>query len=147
MKYTTFLLSVLFLGSLTAQKRYDQQLQQLDSKSNQYGTIAQTIWSYAELGYQEEQSSALLKETLAKEGFTIEKGVAGIPTAFIATYGSGGPTIAILAEYDALPGLSQKALPSKVSNGGRGGHACGHHVFGTASTAAAITVKKYLEKT
>ena len=147
MKYTTFLLSVLFLGSLTAQKRYDQQLQQLDSKSNQYGTIAQTIWSYAELGYQEEQSSALLQETLAKEGFTIEKGVAGIPTAFIATYGSGGPTIAILAEYDALPGLSQKALPYKVSNGGRGGHACGHHLFGTASTAAAITVKNYLEKT
>ena len=147
MEYKTFLLSVLFLGSLTAQKRYDQQLQQLDSKSNQYGTIAQTIWSYAELGYQEEQSSALLQETLAKEGFTIEKGVAGIPTAFIATYGSGGPTIAILAEYDALPGLSQKALPYKVSNGGRGGHACGHHLFGTASTAAAITVKNYLEKT
>ena len=147
MKKITFLLSILFLGGLSAQKRYDQQLQQLDSKGAQYGTVAQTIWSYAELGYQEEKSSALLQETLAKEGFTIEKGVAGIPTAFIATYGSGGPTIAILAEYDALPGLSQKAVPYKASNGGRGGHACGHHLFGTASTAAAITIKNYLKKT
>ena len=105
----------------------------MESKAAEYGEVAQTIWSYAELGYQEEQSSALLQSTLESEGFTIEKGVAGIPTAFLATFGSGGPTVGILAEYDALPGLSQKAVPYKISNDGRGGHACGHHLFGTGS--------------
>ena len=133
--------------TLNAQKRYSQVLDQLEGKTAQYGTIAKAIWDYAELGYQEEQSSALLQSTLSEAGFTIEKGVAGIPTAFVATYGSGGPTIAILAEYDALPGLSQKAVTYKVSNGGRGGHACGHHLFGTASTAAAIALKNYLVNT
>lgn len=133
--------------TLNAQKRYTQVLNQLEGKTAQYGTIAKTIWDYAELGYQEEQSSALLQSTLSEAGFTIERGVAGIPTAFVATYGSGGPTIAILAEYDALPGLSQKAVTYKESNGGRGGHACGHHLFGTASTAAAIALKNYLVNT
>lgn len=147
MKNIQFLLTFFIIGNLFAQKRYEQQLSQLETQASKYGEIAQTIWSYAELGYQEEQSSALLQSTLANEGFTIEKGVAGIPTAFVATYGSGGPTIGILAEYDALPGLSQKAVPYKVSNEGRGGHACGHHLFGTASTAAAIALKNYLKKT
>ena len=146
MKHTLLLLTLLTLGSLSAQKRYQPHLQALESKAAKYGEVAQTIWSYAELGYQEEQSSALLQSTLESEGFTIEKGVAGIPTAFLATFGSGGPTVGILAEYDALPGLSQKAVPYKISNDGRGGHACGHHLFGTASTAAAIAVKNYLKK-
>ena len=143
-----FLVAVMVTTTtLNAQKRYTQVLDQLEGKTAQYGTIAKTIWDYAELGYQEEQSSALLQSTLSEAGFTIEKGVAGIPTAFVATYGSGGPTIAILAEYDALPGLSQKAVTYKESNGGRGGHACGHHLFGTASTAAAIALKNYLVNT
>jgi len=146
MKHTLLLLTLLILGSLSAQKRYQPHLQTLESKAAEYGEVAQTIWSYAELGYQEVQSSALLQSTLESEGFTIEKGVAGIPTAFLATFGSGGPTVGILAEYDALPGLSQKAVPYKISNDGRGGHACGHHLFGTASTAAAIAVKNYLKK-
>ena len=83
---------------------------------------------------------------LEKEGFTIKKGVADIPTAFVAEYGSGSPVIAILAEFDALPGVSQKAVPSRdpVVEGGAG-HACGHHLFGTASSAAGIEVKKWLE--
>lgn len=147
MKYTTFLAFLLVFGSVQSQKRYDTVLAGLDSQAKQYGTIAQTIWSYAELGYQEKKSSALLQRTLSDAGFSIEAGVAEIPTAFVATYGSEGPTIAILAEYDALPGLSQKAVTYKASNGGRGGHACGHHLFGTASTAAAIALKNYLEKT
>ena len=146
MKHTLLLLMLLAMGSLSAQKRYKPHLQALESKAAEYGEVAQTIWSYAELGYQEEQSSALLQNTLESEGFKIEKGVAGIPTAFVATFGTGGPTIGILAEYDALPGLSQKAVPYKISNEGRGGHACGHHLFGTASTAAAIAVKNYLKK-
>jgi aminobenzoyl-glutamate utilization protein B len=96
------------------------------------------------MGYQEEQSSALLQKTLKAEGFEITTGVAEIPTAFIASYGSEGPVIAVLGEFDALPGLSQKALPYKVSNDAKAGHACGHHLFGTASAAAAIALKNYL---
>ena len=98
------------------------------------------------MGYQEEQSSALLQKTLKEQGFQIEAGVAEIPTAFVASYGSGSPVIAILGEYDALPGLSQKAVPYKASNNGKAGHACGHHLFGTASAAAAIAIKNYLQK-
>jgi aminobenzoyl-glutamate utilization protein B len=96
------------------------------------------------MGYQEAESSALLQKTLKDEGFKIEKGVVEIPTAFVATFGSSGPVIAFLGEFDALPGLSQKALPYKVSNNGKAGHACGHHLFGTASAAAAIALKNYL---
>lgn len=133
--------------SLHAQKKSSEILQQLDAKSDKYADIAHTIWNYAEMGYQEEQSSALLQKTLSEEGFTITKGVAGIPTAFTAEFGSGSPVIAILGEYDALPGLSQQAVPEKKSAGNKAGHACGHHLFGTASTAAAIAVKDWLKST
>jgi len=119
----------------------------LGQKENQYGQIAQNIWSYAELGYKEQKSSLLLQETLKQAGFTIQPGVAGIPTAFIATYGSGGPVIGILGEYDALPGLSQDSIPTKRSIGSMAGHACGHHLFGTGSVAAAIAVKDWLKET
>lgn len=138
-----FILFLLFQASLIAQ---NDAVSNLESQKEKYGDIAQTIWEYAEMGYQEEKSSALLAKTLEDEGFKIEKGVAGIPTAFIAEYSNGGPVIAILGEYDALPGISQKAIPEKASNNGEAGHACGHHLFGTASTAAVIEVKKWLEK-
>ncbi len=104
------------------------------------------IWELAEMGYLENESSALLQKTLSDEGFSIKKGVAGIPTAFTAEYGSGYPIIAILGEYDALPGLSQQAVPEKKSANKEAGHACGHHLFGTASTAAAIAVKNWLNE-
>ena len=99
------------------------------------------------MGYLEEQSSSLLQETMSKEGFTIKKSVADIPTAFVAEYGSGLPIIAILGEFDALPGLSQQAIPEKKSANGNAGHACGHHLFGTASAAAAISVKQWMQST
>ncbi len=84
---------------------------------------------------------------LAKEGFKVESGVAGIPTAFVASYGSGSPVIGILAEYDALPGLSQQAIPEKKTADGRqSGHGCGHHLFGTASVAAGIELKNQMIK-
>ena len=117
----------------------------LDSKKELYSAIAQQIWGFAEIGYQEEKSAALLQQTLSNEGFRINKGVAGIPTAFIAEYGEGLPVIALLGEYDALPGLSQEAIAEKKSAGKAAGHACGHHLFGTASTAAAIEVKNWLK--
>ena len=104
------------------------------------------IWNYAEVGYQEERSSALLQSKLQAAGFDVESGVAGMPTAFIASWGEGTPVIAILAEYDALPGLSQLVATERKDAGGPAGHACGHHLSGTASTAAAVAVKEWLQK-
>jgi len=86
-------------------------LSALDAKSAHYAGVAKQIWGFAELGYQEYKSSALLRRELATAGFKVDSGVAGMPTAFIANYGSGKPVIAIVGEFDALPGLSQDALP------------------------------------
>ena len=146
MKKSIGIIASILLLSFTAnaQKKTEDVLKKLDSKAEAYGAIAQNIWELAEMGYQEEKSSALLQQTLSDEGFTIEKGVAGIPTAFIAEYGSGSPIIAIMGEYDALPGLSQEAVAEKKSAGKVAGHACGHHLFGTASTAAAIATKDWM---
>jgi aminobenzoyl-glutamate utilization protein B len=131
--------------SLFGQKNKKDILKNLDSKKTTYSAIAQNIWNLAEMGYQEEKSTTLLQQILSNEGFSIKKGVAGMPTAFIAEYGSGSPVIAILGEYDALPGLSQQAIAEKKSAGKPAGHACGHHLFGTASVAAAIEVKNWIK--
>ena len=105
------------------------------------------IWDFAEVGYKETKSSALHVQNLKAAGFTVETGVADIPTAFVATYGSGSPVIGILAEFDALPGLSQEANPTKKSiDGKNAGHGCGHHLFGTASVSAGIAIKKLIEE-
>ncbi len=112
-----------------------------------FGKISDTIWSYAELGLQEFQSSALLIKTLENEGFTVEKDLAGMPTCFVATYGSGKPVVGILAEYDALPMISQKARHPKQEPlvEGAPGHGCGHNLMGTAASAAAISVKRAMK--
>jgi aminobenzoyl-glutamate utilization protein B len=120
-------------------------LENINSKQDQYKDVALQIWNYAEVGYKEVKSTALLQKTLADNGFSVTTGVAGIPTAFVATYGSGKPVIGILAEYDALPGLSQQATPEKKpAEGKTAGHGCGHHLFGTASVAAGIALKKLI---
>ena len=107
--------------------------------------IALKIWNLAEPGYQEVESSKLLADQLAQEGFQVERGVAAIPTAFTATFGAGKPVIAILGEYDALPGLSQQAVPEQLPRERANyGHACGHHLFGTASASAAIAVAEQI---
>jgi aminobenzoyl-glutamate utilization protein B len=123
----------------------DAILSSLDAKAPAYAGVAKQIWGFAEVGYQETKSSALLQEQLRAAGFKVEAGVAGIPTAFVATIGSGKPVIGILGEFDALPGLSQDAVttPKPLIAGGPG-HGCGHHLFGTASVAAAIAVKDWL---
>ena len=136
-------LMLILLTGLSAQET--EVIDQLDKKSAEYAEIAHTIWEWAEMGYLEEKSSALLQKTLSDEGFEIKKGVAGIPTAFVAEYGQGSPVIAILGEYDALPGLSQQVATEQKSAGGEAGHACGHHLFGTASSAAAIAAKEWLK--
>ena len=118
----------------------------IQSGYDAYKKIALSIWDYAELGYKENKSSALLQNTLKDNGFTVEAGVAGMPTAFVATYGSGSPVICILAEYDALPGISQDNSPTKTPIANKNnGHACGHHLFGTGSVASGIAIKKLLE--
>jgi aminobenzoyl-glutamate utilization protein B len=113
-----------------------------------FGVISDAIWEYAELGMQEFKSSALLIKTLEDEGFSVEKGVAGMPTCFVATWGKGKPVIGILGEYDALPMLSQKALKAGQEPVVKGapGHGCGHNMMGTAGIAAAIAVKKSMEQ-
>lgn len=104
------------------------------------------IWKWAEPGYQEHKSSALLAEMLEQAGFKLRRGVAEIPTAFTASFGEGPPVIGILGEYDALPGLSQTAEPVRNPREGVDcGHACGHHLFGPASASAAIAVAEQIK--
>jgi aminobenzoyl-glutamate utilization protein B len=119
----------------------------IDARRADYAALAKQIWGLAEVGYREEKSAALLVARLQKAGFKVERGVAGMPTAFVATYGQGPPVVAFLAEYDALPGLSQEAVPERKPLGdGAPGHGCGHHLLGTGSTAAAIATKEWLAR-
>ncbi len=120
----------------------------LDSKFVHYSQLSDKIWKYAEPGYLEDQTAAALMSELTEAGFSIKKGVGEIQTAFVASYGSGYPVIAILAEMDALPGLSQEAIPTRKPLTAKGyGHACGHNLFGVGSVAAAVAIKNWLENT
>ncbi len=120
----------------------------IDARSGEAAKTARQLWEWAEVGYQEQKSSDLLKQSLRSNGFKITSGVAGIPTAFTAEFGKGGPVIAILAEYDALPGINQDAVATRSPIEGKGAaHACGHNLFGAGSVEAAIAVSKWLEKT
>ncbi len=117
----------------------------IDGRASQLAAQSRQIWEFAEVGYQETKSAALLKEELRAAGFAITENIGNIPTAFSATAGSGTPVIGILGEYDALPGLFQEAAPVKnPPRSNRAGHGCGHNLFGTASAAAAIAVKEWL---
>jgi aminobenzoyl-glutamate utilization protein B len=113
-----------------------------------FGRISDAIWSYAELGLQEFKSSALLADTLEKEGFVVERGLAGMPTCFVATYGRGKPVIGILGEFDALPMLSQKGRVPRQDPlvDGAPGHGCGHNTMCTAAAAAAVALKRTLDQ-
>ena len=109
--------------------------------------ISDKIWENAETAFEETASAKLLADYAEQNGFTVERGVAEIPTAFVATYGSGKPVISILGEFDALSGISQKAKPTKdpLVEGGNG-HGCGHNLFGTGSLGAAIAIKELIEQ-
>jgi aminobenzoyl-glutamate utilization protein B len=123
----------------------DSLLRFVESRRAVDRSVALEIWNWAEVGYQEEQTSSRLQKELRDAGFSVRAGVADMPTAFVAEYGSGKPVIAILAEMDALPGVSQAAVPERSPLRGRiSGHACGHHLFGTGSTSAGIAVKNWL---
>ena len=129
-------------GEITGDKK--EAIADIQAKYGEYSAVAKQIWTFAEVGYKESKSSALLQKTLGDNGFSVQAGVADIPTAFVATFGSGKPVIGILAEFDALPGLSQDSVPEKSSLQGIAGHGCGHNLFGTASVAAGIELKKMI---
>lgn len=146
MKQITFLLVACFLVvGARAQKTKQDVMKSIDAKYDPYSATAKQIWDYAEVGFQETKSSTLLQKMLQDAGFVVQNNVAGMPTAFTATYGSGKPVIGILGEFDALPGVAQEAVPElKPIPGQVAGHACGHHLFGVASAAASIAVKEWL---
>ena len=145
--FTIFIILIVSNNFFAQSNKKDVQ-KSIEKRAKDYENIAKSIWGWAEMGYLEEKSSALLQKTLSDAGFSIKAGVADIPTAFVAEYGSGLPIIGILAEYDALPGISQEvATERKPILDQEAGHACGHHLFGTASTAAAIAIKDHLKKT
>jgi aminobenzoyl-glutamate utilization protein B len=117
----------------------------LDANASTLSRVNRNIWGWAETGLEEVKSSKELQDLLRTNGFSVEAGVAGMPTAFVAAFGTGRPVVAILAEYDALPGLSQDATPERKLRPDVGaGHGCGHSVFGTGSTGAAIAIKQAL---
>jgi aminobenzoyl-glutamate utilization protein B len=131
-----------------AQDAKDQMAAHIDANADSYAGVAQEIWELAEVGYMETESTEMLQGMLREAGFEMASGVAGMPTAFVASWGGGGPIIGIMGEFDALPGINQSRsgerdpIPGKIA-----GHACGHHLFGTGSVAAAIAVKDWLERT
>jgi len=116
----------------------------LDQTRARWEQFSKQIWGYAETGLHEEKSAKAFEDVLEKEGFQVTRGVAGMPTAFVATAGKGEPVIAILAEYDALPGLSQKAGEPKKDpeQEGAPGHGCGHNLLGTAALAAGVAANR-----
>ncbi len=119
-------------------------LQKIDRRAEHFTGLSHQIWEFAELSYKETQSSQLLKSELRNVGFQIQENVAGIPTAFTASWGQGKPVIGILGEYDALPGLSQEALPEKKVRNVAAGHGCGHNLLGVASALAVVAAKDFL---
>ena len=120
----------------------------VDARRDEAVALAMDLFDYAELGYLETRSAERLAGYLEGNGFRVERSVAAIPTAFVASRGSGGPVIGILAEFDALPGLSQAPVPRRrplVADAP--GHACGHHLFGTASATAGTAIAEWLDST
>lgn len=138
-------LTPLLIGTLLAADPVPV-LRQLDARADHYGQLSRQIWEHPELGFVETRSSALHTQELSRAGFRIDTNIGGAPTAFTATWGAGKPVIGIMGEFDALPGLSQDAIPDrKVLIEDGAGHGCGHNLLGIASVAAAIAAKEYIE--
>ncbi|MGH7129124.1 MAG: amidohydrolase, partial [Planctomycetaceae bacterium] len=137
---------VLWLAASPTFAGKDAMYESINARDEQSWQAARQIWGWAEVGYQETKSSALLAKMLEDAGFEVKRGVAEIPTAFIASYGAGEPVIGILGEFDALPGLSQQAVPYREPSEDRTtGHGCGHHLFGVASASAAMAVAEQIK--
>src|SRR5215472_1671526 len=129
-----------------ADAAHAQLMQLVDQNAAHWQQISKQIWDYAELGYHETKSSDLLQEQLKAAGFRVQAGVADEPTAFIASYGEGKPIVAILGEFDALPGLSQQPIPTRDPvKAGAPGHGCGHNLLGAGAALAAVSLKQYMQ--
>ena len=141
-------LSCFLLVQDRAEAQKEQLFETIDSRSDQAWERARQIWKWAEPGYQEVKSSKLLAEDLKAAGFKIKQEVAGIPTAFTATYGEGEPVIGVLGEFDALPGLNQQASAERArleDSETDYGHGCGHHLFGVASAEACVAIAQQIK--
>ncbi|MBI2956220.1 MAG: amidohydrolase, partial [Acidobacteria bacterium] len=128
------------------QQKKDEAVASIEKHKAELIRLSDQVWAVAETALRETRSAWLLADYAERQGFRVERGVAGLPTAFVATYGHGRPIIGILGEYDALPGISQKASPVKepLAAGGAG-HGCGHNLFGAASLGAALAIKELIE--
>jgi aminobenzoyl-glutamate utilization protein B len=137
------ILSAPWSGAPAAESRARQKvLDSVEAQRADLVRLSEQIWGWAETALRETRSAAAVAEYAERHGFKVERGVAGMPTAFVATFGAGRPIIGVLGEYDALPGISQKAQPTREPlQPGAGGHGCGHNLFGPASLGAAIAVK------
>ena len=150
MKKTNIFFALLFIGFIgTAQKINSNKkavIASIEKHKAELIKISDSIWALAETAFNESESSRILADYAEKNGLKVTRGVADIPTAFTATYGSGSPVISILGEFDALPGISQKASPVKEPlKDGAAGHGCGHNMFGTASLGSAIAIKELMD--
>jgi aminobenzoyl-glutamate utilization protein B len=137
------------VGRVAAQLRPSQQtaIEDVEKRTKELKEINKSIWNFAEVGLQETRSSELLVEKLKSNGFKVKTGISGMPTAFVASYGKGKPVIGILAEYDALPGMSQQVAPQRIAlKEGTPGHACGHCGLGTGALGAALAVKAAIKE-
>jgi aminobenzoyl-glutamate utilization protein B len=142
----TFALIMALLASGPAFAQKDALAASIDKCGDESWAMARKIWEWAEPGYQEKKSAALIADALVKAGFKVERGVAHIPTAFTASFGDGKPVVGIIGEFDALPDLAQAAEPFRRPIEGNGyGHACGHHLFGVASASACLALKEQIE--
>ena len=147
--FTILFLSISFISvqSQSANKLKKELLNSIDEKTSDLTSLSDKIWEAAEVAFREDKSAEYLMEYAEANGLKVEKGLAGMPTAFTATYGEGKPVIGIIGEFDALPGLSQTAdtFRNELVEGGAG-HGCGHNLFGTASLGAAVAIKELIEK-
>lgn len=156
----TFLLALMFAPPLVGSPQPNPQLphlqwteakrtaaKQVEADADDLGEASRVIWGYAELALREQRSSAILARMLEEGGFEVQRGVSQMPTAFVASYGSGEPVVAFLAEFDALPGLSQQVRPFESPlEAGAGGHGCGHNLFGVGSVGAGIALRAAMEE-
>lgn len=150
--YTTLFLmgSFLFMTPVFSQNKLSKNklevIQSVEKHQQELIELSDQIWTFAETALLEHNSSKALADFAEKQGFKVERGVAGLPTAFIASFGSGKPIIGVLGEYDALPGLSQKAQVTKEElEAGAPGHGCGHNLLGVGGLGAAISIKELIE--
>ena len=139
--------STFLLNSQSVNKLKKDLLNSIEEKTLELTSLSDKIWEAAEVAFREDKSAEYLIEYAEANGLTIERGLAGMPTAFTASYGKGKPVIGIIGEFDALPGLSQTTAPyrDELIEGGAG-HGCGHNLFGTARLGAAIAIKELIEK-